>query len=280
MDLWAIGENIKSITCQNPKMLKDGKQYARTLSLVDISEDDFYAVDLFRMCGSGQLYERYIHSAVGSVTTFGVLANPVENEFDRHLFFENVRRDDHPMQGWSADFDVEDYFNYVDEKKDRHMKCTDLTFQSKAMIADVRFFGNRNYEQFLKHELLLPCVITQRTTEAPYQPVVFAQVIEPYEGSCKLSGIERLTTEGLPEGCVVIKVSSDRFTDLLIYNDPYDSRIIELPEYSLKTDAMVSMVRFVNDTVKYFHYSKGTYLHISGIQIENNNGNETLEKIY
>ncbi|HBN85695.1 MAG TPA: hypothetical protein DDZ89_17835 [Clostridiales bacterium] len=276
VDLWAPGENIKSITCQNPDMIDGGKQYARTLSLLDISEDDFYIIDIFRLSGNGQLYERYMHSAVGSLTTSGVQLKPFENEFDQRLFFENVKKDNHPKHGWSADFHVEDYFDFVDEKRDWHLKCTDLTFDSGAMIADMRFFGNRNYEQYLDHELLLPCVITQKQNNDPYQPAIFVQVIEPYEGKSNLCSIERITT-GIPEEVVVMKISTQNSTDFLIYNDPYNQQPVEIPEHMIRTDAMVAFVRIQNSSPQYIYYSKGTYLSVDGYRFDNKNEKNMVE---
>jgi hypothetical protein len=130
------------------------------------------------------------------------------------------------------------------------------------MIADMRFFGNRNYERILKNELLMPCFITQKQTEEPFQPVVFVQVMEPYDGKSKILNIERLAVDSLPDECVVIRVESLYYTDLLIYNDPYQRRCIALSDYGIKTDALTAFIRYKNDSVYDVRYSQGSHLSI------------------
>jgi hypothetical protein len=262
VDLWLNSESFKTVTCSNPNMIKDGKQFARTLSLTDLSEEAFYIADIFRLQGNGRLYERYMHAAIGSLSYSGMNPVPTVNDYPKGLFFENLRKDPSPKQNRYVDFHIEDYFNYVAKKRDWHLRCTDLTTGSEIMIADMRFFGNRNYERILKNELLMPCFITQKQTEEPFQPVVFVQVMEPYDGKSKILNIERLAVDSLPDECVVIRVESLYYTDLLIYNDPYQRRCIALSDYGIKTDALTAFIRYKNDSVYDVRYSQGSHLSI------------------
>ncbi len=277
VDLWAIGENIKTVTCQNPYMIKDGTQYARTLSLVDISYKDSYIIDVFRMCGDGSLYERYIHASFGSVETTGLKTVPCISDYPEGVFIENLKKDRSPDFGWSVDFNIDDYFGYAHENVDRHLKCTDLTYDSQSTIADLRYFGNRNYEYMLKNELLIPCFITSKETLNSYEPVIFVQLIEPYEKQSNIKSIKRLRINNDHQSILAIQIETADFTDILLYNDPYNPQTIDLMDYGIKTDAMVSLIRKSQEDIIYLSIGKGTFLVAEALKIYTESGSNILE---
>ena len=54
-----------------------GQQYERTAAWVDVSDDDSYLVDVFRVVG-GREHAKFMHSHFGQITPKGLTLQPVE----------------------------------------------------------------------------------------------------------------------------------------------------------------------------------------------------------
>ena len=102
--VWSDGQGIRAVRASAPGVYADCAQFERTVFLVDLSPEQFYLLDIFRVVG-GSDHLKCVGSSFGAITTAGV--NPNEAVEPRgELQVRNVKRDPAPPPGWSVEWNL------------------------------------------------------------------------------------------------------------------------------------------------------------------------------
>jgi len=184
--LWADGERFHAVRASGPAII-GGEQFERLVALVDVDDEDFYAIDVFRVKG-GRDHTKFFHSSFGEVSTTGLDlsdAPPYSDDTQMRAF----RIDENPEPGWSVDWKIEDPYGYVDVARDIHVRYTDLTNDADAYLAegwvDVGLYGSESR--------WIPRVLARRQSDIEPLASTFVSVIEPYEGTPAIESSARST---------------------------------------------------------------------------------------
>jgi len=99
----------------------------------------------------------------------------------------NFRRDPHAPAGWSAVWAVEDRMKYLPPDAVVHLRCTDLTADAEAAVAEAwvdagLFGGSPDW---------IPRLMIRRKTDTPPLQSCFVAVIDPYEREPVIQAIQR-----------------------------------------------------------------------------------------
>ncbi len=222
--LWAEGEGFRAIRVSSPEMIGGGR-YERTLVMIDVSDEDFYVVDVFRVAG-GKDHAKFMQSNFGEVTTTGLELEPAE-EFGNGTQTRSFRRDANPDPGWSVDWRIKDPHESVPTDADVHLRCTDLTTGGEAWLCE-GWVAARGFDS--NDETWIPRVLTRRRAgEAPLTST-FVAVIEPYAGASRIAAIRRVALRSSdggehPDADVAIEVElADGRRDVIVAVDPEAKR--------------------------------------------------------
>jgi hypothetical protein len=189
--LWANGKLFQAIRASAPEVIV-GKQFERTAAMIDISDRDFYVVDVFRVVG-GADHAKFIYSHFGQITSQGLSLKPAE-DYGHGTQMRSFACDPAPQQGWSVDWKIEDRYKLLPAGADVHLRCTDLTSGAQAFTAEAWVsLGGFNEEAWI------PCVMVRRQASEGPLASTFVTIIEPYEGTSNIARIRRLPLE-TPEG--------------------------------------------------------------------------------
>ncbi len=184
--LWAEGQQFHAIGASAPQLV-GAKRFERTAALIDISEKDFYVLDLFRVLG-GTEHVKFVHSSFGGIEPRGLTLSPQ----DGHVFgpmMRNFRSDPAAKPGWSVDWTIEDRFGYLPPGKKVHLRYTDLTLAAEAILAE----GWVNAALFDKNaETWIPRVLVRRRAAQGPLGSTFVAVLEPFDEQPNLASVRRL----------------------------------------------------------------------------------------
>jgi oligo-alginate lyase len=251
--LWDDGEQFKVIRASAPEMI-NGKQYERTIALVDISDSNFYLFDVFRVIG-GTDHAKFFHSHFGTITTSGLSLSPA-GDYGNGTQMRSFAIDPSPKPGWYVDWKIEDFYNYLPKGSDIHLRYTDLTKGAEAYTCQgwlsVGGYGESG-------EAWIPRIMVRRTSAAKSLTSTFVSVIEPYEHTSGITGIRRLPIESLdgvmyPDQNAAVEVElSDGRRDLIVAADVENpmglvpsravNKVLVQKEWELSSDAELCMVR-------------------------------------
>jgi len=219
------------------------RQFERTAAMIDISPEDCYVFDIFRVAG-GHDHARFFHSYFGTVTTTGVNLSPGEAPDDPHLLLREIRKDPAPAPGWQVDWRIDDHYQLLPPGSGVHLRHTDLTAHAEAWLAESWVnAGNFNTDD----QQWIPTIITHRGDAHTELTSTFVAVIEPYAMASHLRAIRRLplqTSEGFPvtDNYVAVEVElTDGRRDLLIATDS-PAELFQ-PDWNVRTDGELCLIR-------------------------------------
>ncbi len=219
--LWVESESFRSMRISAPEAI-EGEQYERTASLVDISEEDTYVIDIFRVIG-GSDHARFFHSYVADLTTEDLQLKPAE-PYGHETLMRYFHSDENPPAGWSADWKIDTKVAQLPPKSDIHLRIIDLTTGAVAHTAET--WVSSGFQDTEIREYWIPTIMTRRQGDAPLQST-FISIIEPYASASNIKTVHRLplqTEDGKPCGDSQVAVKIELTTgqcDLLIALDPH-----------------------------------------------------------
>lgn len=249
--LWADGSRFRVIRAAG-QALNNGNRYERTVALVDISPQDCYVIDLFRVAG-GRNHTKFMQSHFGKVTTTGLSLAPAA-DYGHETQMRNFRMDAEAQPGWCADWVIEDRLHYLPDDATVGVRYTDLTNGAQAGLSEAWIVaGGYNSAE----ELWIPRLVIQRESrDETALESAFLSVIEPYEHTPALTSIRRMvlqTPEGEPLGdshvALTLQHANGR-RDLFLARDPEASTVSEVvivEEPGIRTDADVCLLRLSAD---------------------------------
>jgi dienelactone hydrolase len=245
--LWFDGAQFHTVGSSGPRLI-GGARFDRTITLVDSSDQDFYVLDVFRVSG-GREHTQSFHGSFGELSTER-LSLTAAAPATTNLTMRGFRRDPAPVEGWWADWRVEDRFHYLPAGAQVHLRLTDLTRGAEVETAEtwvsVAGFGGTA-------EAWIPSVLVRRrATQAPLAST-FISLLEPHDGAPKVVSARRLDLrdgEGNPppEDCVGLEVRLvDGRRDVLLSagtKEPGEFATILEPATGLRFEGELCLVRF------------------------------------
>lgn len=245
---WAVGRQVKLVRAAGPHLVQTAKleQFERSLLLVDISADDSYVLDVFRVSG-GRDHAKVLHGNIGTATATGLGEEP-QPGFGPEVQMRNFRGGQ-PAAGWSVSWQIEDRLKTLPPGADVHLRYTDLTSGAQAALAESWL---AYHDQGANHEAWLPSLVVRRQTDSGSLASTFVAVLEPYSGKSNLGAIRRLslqtstgTASGDSHAAVAVTLADGR-TDLLIAAaDPAGGPrpTLTQPNWNCTTDADFCLIR-------------------------------------
>lgn len=276
--LWTTGQAFQVLRASGPELI-GGSQFERTVALVDLSERDFYVVDLFRVVG-GKDHAKFLHSHFGQIETAGLSLQPAE-EYGHGALMRNFQGDRQAQPGWSVDWKIEDRYGYLPPGSDVHLRYTDLTKQAEAYIAEawVSIGGFTGTE-----EAWIPRILVRRQAEAAPLASTFVGVIEPYEKTSSLGLVRRLpleTSQGVAysDANVAVEVQlQDGRRDLFVAADVEnplgltpalaDQKVLVQPDWAVKLEGEACFVRQdVAGRIQRLALCRGRFLQVGEVEV-------------
>ena len=264
--LWVDGSYFRAIRASGPELIQwfepTGKQFERTVGTVDVSNRDFYVVDVFRVVG-GKCHDKFVHSHYGTITPHGLSLKPISNlpipDHGPNAQMRNFQQDNAPSAGWYVDWSIQDRLDLISKNSDIHLRFTDLTTGAQAFTCEAWTCWYNNLDEVNPGEVWIPRVMVRRQSEVGPLASTFVGVIEPYEAQSNIANIRRLILESAngeayPDSNVAIEVQLvDGRRDLLIMADVENplglspsvanDRIIVQKEWGVELEGDLCLVR-------------------------------------
>ncbi|MEN6535813.1 MAG: heparinase II/III family protein, partial [Bryobacteraceae bacterium] len=216
--LWVEGKNYRAMRMSSANQYNI-QQYERTAVMVDIADDDFYVLDVFRVVG-GNDHAKFTRSNFSQLTTGGLRLEPAP-EYGNNTLTRNFRVQRDASAGWTADFKIEDRYKYLAPDAEVHLHYTDLTSKADAYTAESWTVRNlTSTDQFW-----IPTLVTRRQSKDQPLASTFVAVLEPSGKQSRIRGIRRLkleNTQGMAYGDANVAVEvtlADGRRDVLMLAD-------------------------------------------------------------
>ena len=201
--LWTDGDVFRAVRASSPGEIR-GKEYERTVAMVNVSDSDFYVVDLFRVAG-GTDHAKFTHGSFGRIATQGLSLEPAP-DYGNGALMRNFRRDPRPRPAWSVDWAVEDRFGYREPGAAVHLRYTDLTADAEAYTAESWTVRNATSTE----QYWIPTVVVRRRSSEGPLTSTFVSVLEPYEGQRFVREIRRLPEAGDETVAIEVRLADGR----------------------------------------------------------------------
>ncbi|HQO35695.1 MAG TPA: heparinase II/III family protein, partial [bacterium] len=198
--LWGSGKNIHLIRASCPEMIA-GDRYERTLVMVDLSERDSYLLDVFRVVG-GADHARFLTPFFGTPVSESLNLKPGD-DFGHDTFIRNTQTDSAPKSPWIVDWSIKDFYKYLPEDRQIHLRYTDLTSNAEASLAECFVDVGENYgggQQWVSR------LMVRRKAETAPLASCFVGVIDAYEQTPNIKQVKRLPLES-PDGTTLNDMS-------------------------------------------------------------------------
>jgi len=214
MNLFCCSPTVRLIDVSRAAVYPQTTFYGRSYAMIDISAQNSYLVDIFRVKG-GKDHHLSFHSAEGDVVTEGLqlvkqptgtLAGPdiefaqsaedaasVPGNISGFDYLRDVERDTAPPDHWSVEWQVKDTWNVLGQGRHAptnvRLRFTMLGAHHEVMLADGEppLLGKPNNPKVLKYLLV--------HDSGEDVASVYASVIEPYQRHSKLESIRRMPME-------------------------------------------------------------------------------------
>jgi hypothetical protein len=276
--------------------LNDGNRYERTIALVDVDDETFYVIDVFRVSG-GTNHTKFTQSHFGPLATYGLDLSPAP-DYSHETQTRNFQLDAGAKPGWLGLWTVEDQNKLLPEPTALGLAYTSFTREATAGTSEA-WIATGGYDATT--EQWVPRLVEQRDAGDGTLESTFVAVYEPYSGKgpkvrpqrkidadttleslsdlhVKLQQAENLDTmfKNLSDSHVVLQIEHPGGGyDMVLLRDPAEPGITVSGLRSARlfeTDGNLAWVRF-NAEEKLVHagLAQGTYLKADTFTLENPN---------
>jgi hypothetical protein len=232
--LWAAGDGFSAVSANAPG-LNPGltTRFERTVALIDVSDDDAYVFDVFRVAG-GTDHVKFYATHFGALAPLGGLALETASDF-AHPQMRNFRVARKPQPGWAMELKVEDRYKLLPAgAKDVRVRYTDFTTGADAYACEGWVVAG-SYNS--REETWVPRVMTRR----PGGESTFVTIVEPFTGDKPLiAKSTRLPMASHSSVALLLELTDGR-SDVLVSNDTGGAATID--GVGLTTDAKLVFVR-------------------------------------
>jgi hypothetical protein len=232
--LWATGDGFSAIGVNaaglNPNITK---RFERTAALIDVSADDSYLLDIFRVSG-GTDHVKFYTTHFGTLSPLRGLALTAATDY-AHPQMRNFQVARKPASGWSMELKVEDHYKLLpDAQQDVHVRYTDFTTGADAYTCEAwvvaGIYNSTN-------DAWVPRVMTRR----PGGDSTFVTIVEPYAGEKPLIAKSTRVAMANDSSVALLLELSDGRSDVIVSNDTGGA--VTLADVGLTTDAKLVQIR-------------------------------------
>ena len=241
---------VKVIDAEAAQAYRETEIYRRTLVTVEMENEEYYAVDFFRVLGgSDHVYSFHVHGQsvnetkglnlthqpmgtyAGADVPLGIWSpNPYVGDTASNRepygdntaasWMDNVYRDSAPSGNFTVDFGIKDFHGRLNTTKGLGLRFTMLSDEplTEVAIADGHPDQNGYNPEYVKY------LLVNHNTGRNDLNTMFTSVIEPYQFEYKLEGSELVCmdlvdgAEVLNDECAAIKVTrKDGQVDYIVY---------------------------------------------------------------
>ena len=288
--LWANGENFHAMRVSGANLI-GGQQYERTAALIDVSPEQFYALDIFRVVG-GSSHAKFVYGPFGEISPAGLELKPATNVVPGAQL-RNFSSDLQPTPGWSIHWKIEDRLHVLPRPAKIGMNYTDLSTGVEAVTAEA-WIAPAYHVKNNPPENWIPSVITKRRGAAPLAST-FVSVLEPFSGKSAIAKIRRLpllapSGETFPDANVAVEIellSGER--DLIIAADTENPRqlvpsrsrdhILIQPDWQVQLDGELCWIRkTARNKVERIAWARSKFVQIGQKIFQAEEGNDFAER--
>jgi hypothetical protein len=232
--LWAAGDGFAAVGANAPGFNPGvTTRFERTVAHVDVSDDDGYVLDIFRVAG-GADHVKFYTTHFGALSPLGGFALQPATDF-AHPQMRNVQVSRKPQPGWSIELKVEDRYKLLPEKSnDVRVRYTDFTTGADAYTCEgwvVPGIYNSTIDGWV------PRLMTRR----PGGESTFVTIVEPFSGERPLIAKSTRLPMASDSSVALLLELTDRRSDVLVSNDTGGA--VTIAEIGLTTDAKLVLVR-------------------------------------
>jgi len=200
------------------------------------------------------------------------------------------RTDPSPQPGWSADWSIEDRYDYLPADAEVHLRYTDLTTGVEAGLAEAWVMTgmfNTTWDAWI------PRVMVRRRTDDPPLISTFVAVIESYARESNIRRIHRLglrdaAGEARPDGdvAVMVELPAGR-RDLIIAPDAegfsgnigdQEQTVLHQTETGVSLEGEMAFVRWgAEGEIRRIALARGCSLQVADLSLRLSNSAECVE---
>lgn len=273
--LWADGRTLRLVRVSCPAMIR-GEQFERTVALVELPGDQYYAFDIFRVAG-GQSHLKLTRGTFSTLETRGIDPKPAEMTIPGALM-RGFRKAAATSDPWSATWSAMDTFKYLPADTHVRMRVTEATRDATPWIADswisVGLFDT-------KDEAWIPTTLIERNaSQAPLRST-FVSTIETWSQAAPLQSVRRLDLRdaggaALSDSNVAIETTAaDGTKDLILSastgsstaSRPSATPALEQPDWKLKMKGDLALIRRTGIDGLTLSLCRVSELHVGDLQI-------------
>jgi hypothetical protein len=218
MTLWHPDDFIQIARSNAPGIIRDSEKYERTLAWIDVSEEDSYLIDVFRVTGKNGLYEKFTRANVGTLSVNGLRLEKAGLEYPDNVLMKDFQKASPTEEGWFLDLAIDDVLNVFSTREKIHWKYKSFTEGETLYIASS--WVPPSMEMLAKgHQgFWMPAIIDAKELETD-GTVTFVSVMEPYTEKSNIASCSRIGT-GCDRNVVLTTELSDGRTDVVLLLDP------------------------------------------------------------
>jgi len=265
--LWADGTLFHAIRAAGAQ-IAEAQRYERTAVLIDVSDNDAYVLDVFRVVG-GTEHTKFTQSHFGQITSNGLDLKATEEDYGPRAMMRGFQIDPSPAPGWHVDWQVEDRYGLLEPDAQVRLRHTDFT-QGAAGGTVEAWITPGGYGS--TEEAWIPRVFVQRKAREAPLASTFVSLVEPYATTPMIAEAHRVvlkTEKGAPAGDPAVGLAvtlADERRDLIIAADPAagDNALLA-EEVGLRTNAELCLVRLdPNGKPVYVAFCHGSFVEVGG----------------
>ena len=188
---WMPGRECQWIKAAAPQLVGT-EQFDRCIAMVDVSPQDFYVMDLFRVVG-GVEHTKYVHSHFGTISSSDLTWESTSESWGGETM-RGFRKATHPPGVWIVDWAIDDHLKYLAPGRAVHFRYTDLTGEAEVWSAEgwvaVGLYGGTA-------DAWIPRVMVRRRASQGPLSSTFVGLMEPYEGQSVIKSVRRVEPQRL-----------------------------------------------------------------------------------
>ena len=269
-ELWADGGIARAIRANGPAM-NAGRRFERTAVLVDVSGEEYYVVDVFRVAG-GSDHTKFVHSHFGGLETPGLRLEP-EDGLDYGGQMRGFEMGAVAEPGWTAQWSFEDRLGLLADDRALGMRYTGLTLGAEPGRAE-GWISVGSFDS--SEETWIPrLLVRRRGEEGAALESTFVSVYEPFmdappDRTIRRIGLQDASGQSLGDSHAAIEITMPNGgRDILILTDPEHAGSAAVNAAAgVSTDAEFAFVRFGEaGNVVHAALANGAWLTAEGFEL-------------
>ena len=242
-NLWVNRGPVQAIRVSGPD-LTDARRFERHVALIDVSAEEAYAIDVFRVEG-GHDHTWLLHGFAGEMRTSGLALQP-SADFGYGALMRDFRGDPTPAPGWWVEWAVDREMADLGDRPDVFLRFHGFTSGAAVDLAQSWVslgYGKENRDAWI------PQLLVRRKASESLKST-FVGVLEPHAGQPVIMRIRRLdlredSGETCGDSSVALEIQlRDGRCDLVVLADSAaKGKPLHQPDWGLSLSGALCWVR-------------------------------------